>query len=66
MNDLAALLGLDPAQLTTILTITAIVVVVLFVLRAIKKITGFILRLGCLGLLVLIGGYIAMNFVAGG
>ena len=61
METLAQLLGLDPDQLTFILGVAVFLVIILVVLRIMRKITAALMRIGCFGLIVVVGGLYVFN-----
>lgn len=54
MNSIAQLVGLDAAQLMQLLILAVVLLVGLFVLRAVLKLTAAIFRLGCFGILFIV------------
>ncbi len=59
MENLASLLGITPEALLTILVVGAVLLVVLFVLRMMFKVTARVLRLGCLLIILVVGALFA-------
>lgn len=54
MDSIAQLVGLDAAQLMQLLILAVVLLVGLFVLRAVLKLTAAIFRLGCFGILFIV------------
>lgn len=59
MENLASLLSITPEALLTILVVGAVLLVVLFVLRMMFKVTTRIFRLGCLLIILVVGALFA-------
>ncbi len=54
MESIAQLIGLNAAELMQLLMLAGILLVGLFVLRAVMKLTATIFRIGCFGILFIV------------
>jgi len=54
MESIAQLIGLSVAELTQLLMLAAVLLVGLFILRAVMKLTAAIFRMGCLAILFIV------------
>lgn len=64
MDTIAQFVGLDVAQLTQLAILTAVLVVGLFVLRTVLKLTAAIFRLGCFGILFIVAAVFILQLLS--
>ena len=54
MDSIAQLVGLNAAELTQLIILAAVLIVGLFVLRTVLKLTAAIFRIGCFGIIFIV------------
>ncbi|MCA9929557.1 MAG: hypothetical protein KC419_13820 [Anaerolineales bacterium] len=64
MDTIAQFVGLDVAQLTQLAILAAVLVVGLFVLRTVLKLTAAIFRLGCFGILFIVAAVFILQLLS--
>ncbi len=65
METLLNQFGLTSGELTQILTLIVILIVGLFILRVMFKLTAALLRMGCLIAALIVAAYLAFTFFNG-
>jgi len=63
MDGIAQLVGVDVAQLTQLLTLGVILLVGLFVLRTVFKLTAAIFRIGCFGIIFIVAAVFILQLL---
>lgn len=65
MESIAQLIGISVAQLTQLATIAAALLVGLFLLRVAFKLTASLLRIGCIGIVMIIAVVFLLQLFSG-
>ncbi len=63
MDGIAQFIGIEVAQLTQLLTLAVILLVGLFVLRTVFKLTAAIFRIGCFGIAFIVAAVFILQFL---
>lgn len=64
MDALAEIIGISAAQLTQLLILAVVLLVALFVLRGVMRLTAALFRLGCLGIGLIVLAVFVMQWLS--
>jgi predicted phage tail protein len=63
MNDLLSAIGLASGELTQIIILAVVLVVGLFLVRVVFKLTATLFRVGCFAILFIVGAVFVLNLL---